>query len=295
MVLATADAAGRPSARTVLLKGYDERGLRLLHQLRVAQGRRAARQPVRQPALPVVSACSGRWSSAARSRRWTGRRPRRTSPAGRAARRLGAWASPQSQVLSDRAELDERYAGAERAVRRRQCRDAAAAALGRAAGGAGDGGVLAGRGRPAARRLRLPSRPTRGVDRRAARAVTGVEDPVARSAPLGDRRTPARRVPGVPPAVVGNAVSIFGFQFTAVAVPVEMYALTRDSFWVGLLGVAALVPLLVFGLWGGAVADACDRRTAAARRLIVAVAWPRSGCCVQALLGRGTARCCCWR
>ena len=32
---------------------------------------------------------------------------------------------------------------------------------------------------------------------------------------------------------LGNAVSFFGFQFTAVAVPVEMYALTRDSVWVG--------------------------------------------------------------
>jgi MFS family permease len=59
---------------------------------------------------------------------------------------------------------------------------------------------------------------------------------------------------------IGNAVSMFGYGFTAVAVPVEMFALTRDSFWVGLLGLAALVPLLVFGLWGGAVADAVDRR-----------------------------------
>ncbi|MDM4722236.1 MFS transporter [Micromonospora sp. WMMA1363] len=59
---------------------------------------------------------------------------------------------------------------------------------------------------------------------------------------------------------LGNALAMFGFQFTAVAVPVEMYALTEDSFWVGLLGVAGFVPLLVFGLWGGAVADAGDRR-----------------------------------
>jgi MFS family permease len=59
---------------------------------------------------------------------------------------------------------------------------------------------------------------------------------------------------------LGNGVSMYGYQFTAVAVPVEMYALTRDSFWVGLLGLAALVPLLVFGLWGGAVADVVDRR-----------------------------------
>nr|WP_239126732.1 MFS transporter [Asanoa siamensis] len=59
---------------------------------------------------------------------------------------------------------------------------------------------------------------------------------------------------------IGTAFSNYGYQFTAVAVPVEMFALTQKSFWVGLLGIAALVPLLVFGLWGGALADAMDRR-----------------------------------
>ncbi|GAA2707199.1 MFS transporter [Micromonospora olivasterospora] len=59
---------------------------------------------------------------------------------------------------------------------------------------------------------------------------------------------------------LGNGVAMFGFQFTAVAVPVEMYALTGGSFWVGLIGVAGFLPLLVFGLWGGAVADVRDRR-----------------------------------
>ncbi|MGC4804712.1 MFS transporter [Micromonospora sp. DT233] len=59
---------------------------------------------------------------------------------------------------------------------------------------------------------------------------------------------------------LGNGVAMFGFQFTAVAVPVEMYALTGGSLWVGLLGIAGFLPLLVFGLWGGAVADALDRR-----------------------------------
>jgi MFS family permease len=59
---------------------------------------------------------------------------------------------------------------------------------------------------------------------------------------------------------VGNGVSFFGFQFTSVAVPVEMFAITRSSAWVGLLGVAGLVPLLIFGLWGGAAADVVDRR-----------------------------------
>ncbi len=59
---------------------------------------------------------------------------------------------------------------------------------------------------------------------------------------------------------IGNSVSNFGYQFTAVAVPVQMYAITRSSLWVSLLGVAALVPLIIFGLWGGAVSDAVDRR-----------------------------------
>lgn len=59
---------------------------------------------------------------------------------------------------------------------------------------------------------------------------------------------------------IGTGASFFGFQFTAVAVPVQMFAITHSSFWVGLLGVAGLVPLLIFGLWGGAVADVVDRR-----------------------------------
>ncbi|MEU4565661.1 MFS transporter [Micromonospora sp. NPDC023956] len=68
------------------------------------------------------------------------------------------------------------------------------------------------------------------------------------------------RVPAYRRLWTGNSVAMFGFQFTAVAVPVEMYALTRDSFWVGLIGVAAFLPLLVFGLWGGVIADRRDRR-----------------------------------
>lgn len=83
---------------------------------------------------------------------------------------------------------------------------------------------------------------------------------------------------------VGNGVSYFGFQFTAVAVPVEMFAITHSSAWVGLLGIAGLVPLLIFGLWGGAAADVVDRR-----KLLLAsstLAWLSTvGLLVQALLG----------
>lgn len=59
---------------------------------------------------------------------------------------------------------------------------------------------------------------------------------------------------------IGQGVSFVGFQVTAVAVPVQVYAITRSSFWVGVLGLVGLLPLIVFGLWGGAVADAVDRR-----------------------------------
>lgn len=51
-----------------------------------------------------------------------------------------------------------------------------------------------------------------------------------------------------------------GANLTVFAVPVQLYALTQSSFYVGLAGLFALVPLVVFGLWGGALADAMDRR-----------------------------------
>jgi MFS family permease len=59
---------------------------------------------------------------------------------------------------------------------------------------------------------------------------------------------------------VGQGVSYVGYWLTAVAVPVQVYEITRSSFWVGMLGLVALGPLVVFGLCGGAVADIVDRR-----------------------------------
>lgn len=59
---------------------------------------------------------------------------------------------------------------------------------------------------------------------------------------------------------LGNGVAWIGFQLTAVAVAVQVYDISRSSFYVGLLGLASLLPLIGFGLWGGAVADAVDRR-----------------------------------
>jgi MFS family permease len=59
---------------------------------------------------------------------------------------------------------------------------------------------------------------------------------------------------------IGQFVSFFGSMLTYVAVPYQVYQLTSSSLLVGLLGTAQLVPLLLFGLLGGAYADAMDRR-----------------------------------
>ena len=56
-------------------------------------------------------------------------------------------------------------------------------------------------------------------------------------------------------------VTVVGAQLTVVAVPTQIFTLTGSSAYVGLTGLFGLVPLIVFGLWGGAIADAVDRRT----------------------------------
>ena len=57
-----------------------------------------------------------------------------------------------------------------------------------------------------------------------------------------------------------NIITVIGAQLTVVAVPAQIYAITQSSGMVGLTGVFGLVPLVVFGLWGGALADHFDRR-----------------------------------
>ena len=59
---------------------------------------------------------------------------------------------------------------------------------------------------------------------------------------------------------VGNSVAQLGQQMTAVTIAIQVYAITNSSFAVGVIGACALVPLVGFGLYGGAVADAMDRR-----------------------------------
>ena len=85
---------------------------------------------------------------------------------------------------------------------------------------------------------------------------------------------------------VAGIPTVIGANLTIFAVPVQIYALTGSSAYVGLAGLFALVPLVVFGLLGGAWADAMDRRTLliiASCGLAVAsvLLW------VQAILGAG--------
>nr|WP_216654088.1 MFS transporter [Nocardioides sp. zg-DK7169] len=60
---------------------------------------------------------------------------------------------------------------------------------------------------------------------------------------------------------LANIITVIGAQLTVVAVPAQIYADTGSSAYVGLTGLFGLVPLIVFGLYGGALADAFDRRT----------------------------------
>jgi MFS family permease len=58
----------------------------------------------------------------------------------------------------------------------------------------------------------------------------------------------------------GTGISAIGSQITTVAIPYQVYRETGSTLLVGLLGIAALVPLLTVPLYAGSVADAVDRR-----------------------------------
>jgi pyridoxamine 5'-phosphate oxidase len=113
MVLATADAQGRPSARTVLLKGLDERGLLFFTNYHSRKAAEAAANPHASAVFPwhpisrqVVVRGDVERVDRAESEAYFATRPR--------ASQLGAWASPQSRVVADRSVLDEAYARVDR-------------------------------------------------------------------------------------------------------------------------------------------------------------------------------------
>ena len=59
---------------------------------------------------------------------------------------------------------------------------------------------------------------------------------------------------------IGEVLSGFGSQAVLVAIPFQVYVLTQSAALVGLLGLVELVPIIVFSLLGGAIADRMERR-----------------------------------
>lgn len=106
MVLATAAADGQPSARTVLLKGVDERGFTFFTNLESRKGAELRANPRASLVFPwyalerqvVVVGDVEPVERAEAEAYWA------TRPYGS---RLGAWASPQSRPVPDRATLDQ--------------------------------------------------------------------------------------------------------------------------------------------------------------------------------------------
>ncbi|MFG2339160.1 MFS transporter [Streptomyces yangpuensis] len=86
------------------------------------------------------------------------------------------------------------------------------------------------------------------------------------SAPTRPRRrifadlTPLRTSPDYRRLWFGGTISWVGQAMTALAISLQVYDITGSSFAVGLVGLFSLVPLIVFGLYGGAIADTVDRR-----------------------------------
>lgn len=109
MTLATADADGRPAARTVLLKGYDERGFVFFTNYLSRKGRELEANPRAcllffWPELERQVRIDGlvQRASEAESDEYFRTRP--------LASRIGAWASPQSEVIASKAWLLARAA-----------------------------------------------------------------------------------------------------------------------------------------------------------------------------------------
>lgn len=113
MTLATADARGRPSARTVLLKGVDERGFLFFTNYGSRKGRELTANPhaalvfhwPQEPRRQVTATGLVERLTAKESEAYF-----RTRPLGS---RLGAWASRQSEPVPDRAALEGAFAEAQ--------------------------------------------------------------------------------------------------------------------------------------------------------------------------------------
>ena len=72
--------------------------------------------------------------------------------------------------------------------------------------------------------------------------------------------SPLRKYPDFRRLWSAGLVSYFGSMITYVALPFQIKELTNSYIAVGLMGAVELIPLIVFGLYGGVLADKIDRR-----------------------------------
>ncbi|WP_244230651.1 MFS transporter [Rathayibacter sp. VKM Ac-2762] len=99
--------------------------------------------------------------------------------------------------------------------------------------------------------------------------------------------SPLRESPAFARLWAGNVISGIGGQMTIVAVGLHIYELTGSTLAVALVGVVALVPTVIAGLYGGMLADAFDRRLVLL--LAAVVAWgSTAGIAALAWLGAET-------
>ncbi|HEY2915901.1 MAG TPA: MFS transporter, partial [Candidatus Limnocylindrales bacterium] len=72
--------------------------------------------------------------------------------------------------------------------------------------------------------------------------------------------SPLREFPAYRRLWLGQAVNIIGSQVTRVALPYQVFVITHSTLAIAGLTLVQLVPLLLFALGGGSLADVVDRR-----------------------------------
>lgn len=72
--------------------------------------------------------------------------------------------------------------------------------------------------------------------------------------------SPLKNYPNYRWLYLGQLISFFGSMITYVAIPFQMYEITKSTVHVGMLGIVQLIPLVFSGFWGGALADSFERR-----------------------------------
>ena len=243
MVVGTVDRLGRPVTRTVLCKSVDETGISFYTNYDSAKGEELAASPYASATFPWfllgrqvhVRGPVTKVSAEATADYWS-KRPRGSQ--------LGAWASHQSRPIASRAALLQQLADVTQ-----RFADYEAVPVPPNWGGYLIAPEVVEFWQGRENRVHNRIRVTRGP-RRAAPAV--VRKFFADTTPL--------RTPDFRRLWLAGIVTVIGGNLTIFAVPGPALRPHPELRLCRAFGVFALVPLIVFGLWGGAWADAMDRR-----------------------------------